>query len=357
MFFKIMILIGFVLSSYSIADDVVSRNGDIVTVIANGEYFMGDSDNKINARNLAVEQAKINASEIAGTYIESSFDMTTKDNNGEFSKITTKELRSFTSSMIKSEIITDKVELFANQVMVYKVTIKATVDLSTIKQRIKELSNQKVREKNLAKIENENKEPLSLPKINVDANELEKNIYLGIGTTKGSGTQTRQYSSSRYYNQGTYETKYDTSNTQIKLGYIFKSKNRFEFSVSNIMASKTSGSNFSMNKNDTKNSEFIGYDFDFLFTFKNQESLQPYFGFGFGIYKNNDINSQTQNTREQDTETRGLALNGMIGAIYQVNNTLEFEVGYKLKNIKWDLDNPNIEENIKYLYFGANIKF
>ena len=77
MFLRIMIFMSLILSTYSIADDVVSRKGNIVIIVANGEYLMGDSDNKINARNLAITQAKINASEIAGTYIESSFDMST----------------------------------------------------------------------------------------------------------------------------------------------------------------------------------------------------------------------------------------------------------------------------------------
>lgn len=174
MFLRIMIFMSLILSTYSIADDVVSRKGNIVIIVANGDYLMGDSDNKINARNLAITQAKINASEIAGTYIESSFDMSTTNNNGEVSKISTKELHSFTSSVIKSEIVSDKVELSSNQKMIYKITIKATVDVSILQQRIKELSNDKARKDELAKLQKENQKlVLSLNALNTQLISLE----------------------------------------------------------------------------------------------------------------------------------------------------------------------------------------
>ncbi len=186
--------------------------------------------------------------------------------------------------------------------------------------------------------------------------EVEKNLYFGIGMTKGSGTQTREYSNDYYYNPGTYETQYDTSGTTIKLGYIFETKNRFEFSISNYKASKTAGSDFNMNTNDPKNSKLVGWDFDWLFTFRNKEALQPYLGVGFGVYKNNDIDGYNYSTGKADTAT-GLALNAMAGATYHINDTLEFEAGYKFKHIGWNLENPEIDESMKNLYFGANIKF
>jgi hypothetical protein len=190
-----------------------------------------------------------------------------------------------------------------------------------------------------------------------NANAVEdKNLYLGFGLSSGSGTQTRDYTSTYYTQGGTYETEYDASGKTIKLGYIFESKNRFEFSISSFDAKRTAGQTFNMNTNDVQNSKFTGYDLDWLFTFRNKEALQPYLGLGFGVYKNNDIDGYNTTTGNSDTAT-GLALNLMGGATYHFNDTFELEAAYKSKYIGWNLENPDMKENIGSLYFGANIKF
>ncbi len=190
-----------------------------------------------------------------------------------------------------------------------------------------------------------------------NANAVEdKNLYLGFGLSKGSGTQTREYANTYYTYPGTYTTDYDASGKTLKLGYIFESKNRFEFSISTFDAKRTAGNSFAMNTNDTQNSKFVGYDLDWLFTFRNKEALQPYLGVGFGIYKDNDIDGYNTTTHSTETVT-GLALNLMGGATYHFNDTFELEAAYKSKYIGWNLENPDMKENIGSLYFGANIKF
>lgn len=152
----------------------ISQNGSIVTIIADGQYYMGDSDNKIDSRNLALTQAKINASEIAGTYIESSLKISTMQENDHTKRLSSQEIHSFTAAILQSEIISEKIEFSSNQTMVYKVTIKAKIDISILHTRIKELSNDKEKKAELMKLENDNKMlMIALEKLNDQLKNLE----------------------------------------------------------------------------------------------------------------------------------------------------------------------------------------
>lgn len=159
MILKIAFLMGVLFSTSYSADQVVSREGDIVTVIASGEYIMGDSDNRKEARTMALTQAKINASEVAGTYIESNFESVTRQMNGEIvDKVTKQELRSFSAAILQSEITNDTMEMLANKTTIYKITIKARIDLTVLRERVKQLGEDKVKKDRLISLEKENKE-------------------------------------------------------------------------------------------------------------------------------------------------------------------------------------------------------
>src|SRR3989442_3522627 len=47
----------------------ISLSAQVREIVAHGEYRMGDNDTKVNARRLALEEAKRNALEQAGTYV------------------------------------------------------------------------------------------------------------------------------------------------------------------------------------------------------------------------------------------------------------------------------------------------
>lgn len=154
-----IILTGILFSTLSSADQIVSREGDIVTVIASGEYIMGDSDNRKEARTMALTQAKTNASEVAGTYIESNFESVTKQTNGTtVDKVTKQELRSFSAAILQSEITNDTMEMLANKTTVYKVSIKARIDLATLRERVKQLGEDNAKKDRLMGLEKENKD-------------------------------------------------------------------------------------------------------------------------------------------------------------------------------------------------------
>lgn len=156
---KIIVILGLLLSSLLSADQIVSRDGDMVTVIASGEYIMGDSDNRKESRTMALTQAKINASEVAGTYIESNFESITQRIDGNtVDKVTKQELRSFSAAILQSEITNDTMEMLANKTTVYKVSIKARIDLATLRERVKQLGEDKAKKDRLIGLEKENQD-------------------------------------------------------------------------------------------------------------------------------------------------------------------------------------------------------
>lgn len=172
---KIFIIIGILFSTLLSADQIVSREGDIVTVVASGEYIMGDSDNRKEARTMALTQAKTNASEVAGTYIESNFESVTKQTNGDtVDKVTKQELRSFSAAILQSEITNDTMEMLANKTTVYKVSIKARIDLATLRERVKQLGEDKAKKDRLIGLEKENKDlSFALEKLSEQMRTLE----------------------------------------------------------------------------------------------------------------------------------------------------------------------------------------
>lgn len=156
---NIFVLVVLLVTTCVYADQIVSRDGDVVTVVASGEYIMGDSDNRKEARMMALMQAKTNASEVAGTYIESNFESVTKQINGDsVDKVTKQELRSFSAAILQSEITNDTMEMLVNKTTVYKVSIKARIDLATLRERVKQLGEDKAKKDRLISLEKENKD-------------------------------------------------------------------------------------------------------------------------------------------------------------------------------------------------------
>lgn len=139
-----------------------------------GEYVMGDSDTKVEARKIALENGKLLAIEQIGTYLESE----TIVRDGKISK---DEIRTYTSGILKTSVISEEVSLLENKTTVFKIRIKSNVDIGTLEQKIKEIKGDKQREQRLDVLQNENirllqeLEQLSLQLRNVNPTEY-KNL-------------------------------------------------------------------------------------------------------------------------------------------------------------------------------------
>lgn len=118
-------------------------------VEATGEYVMGDSDTKIEARRLALEHAKRLASEQIGTYLES--ETVVRDN-----QLEKDEIRSYTSAILKTTVLSENVNLLSDKTTVFAIKIKANVDTSVLEKKIKEIKGDAKRKEQLGRLQAEN---------------------------------------------------------------------------------------------------------------------------------------------------------------------------------------------------------
>jgi hypothetical protein len=150
---KIFILLQFVLLSIV--------NANILTYNVSANYVMGDNDTKIDARKIALEQAKKIALEQAGTYIE----VKTVVKNG---KLTTDEIKSFGASVLKVKILNEKYS-FKGSSPVLDLTIQASIDMNLLKQNIEKIKNNSTKIKKIISLQKENEKLLK--KINLLSKE------------------------------------------------------------------------------------------------------------------------------------------------------------------------------------------
>jgi len=123
---------------------------EVVKVEANGEYVMGDNDNKSDARKMALEHAKRSAAEQAGSYLESS----TLVKDGMLSK---DEIVSFTSAVLKTDVISEAMVLLDNKTTMFSIKIAATVDTSSLEKNISELKDNTKLKSDLLQLQASNK--------------------------------------------------------------------------------------------------------------------------------------------------------------------------------------------------------
>jgi len=122
---------------------------EVYEVLATGEYIMGDSDTKFEARKIAIEHAKRLAVEQIGTYLESDKIV----NNGQLTK---NEIRTYAAAVIKTTVISEKLSLLNDKTTAFKVDIKAYVDIGVLENKIKEISNDLKRKEQINSLQVEN---------------------------------------------------------------------------------------------------------------------------------------------------------------------------------------------------------
>jgi len=114
-----------------------------------GEYVMGDSDTKLEARRIALEHAKRLAVEQIGTYLESE----TIIRNSRLEK---DEIRSYASAILKTTVLSEGINLLSDKTTVFLIKIKAKVDTKILEQKINEIKIDIKRKEQLEKLQIEN---------------------------------------------------------------------------------------------------------------------------------------------------------------------------------------------------------
>ena len=101
---------------------------EIKTIFAEYKYTMGDNDSKTDAKRMCLLEAKRRLLEKAGTYIESSSEVTDY-------QLTKDEISSYAAAILQVDVVKEKWE-FVGENMAILMTIKAEVDTSYIEKQL-----------------------------------------------------------------------------------------------------------------------------------------------------------------------------------------------------------------------------
>jgi hypothetical protein len=107
----------------------VSASGDVIT--ARHRYVMGDNDTRSDARAVCFLEAKRKATEYAGTYVESTTELTQTATMRDARSA----LRTIAASLVSAELVSSKTGM-ANDAMFVECVVNARVDRSNLKENI-----------------------------------------------------------------------------------------------------------------------------------------------------------------------------------------------------------------------------
>lgn len=122
---------------------------NIYEVETTGEYVMGDRDTKADARRIALEHAKLLAVEQIGTYLES-------ETVVQKSQVTKDEIRTYASAIVKTNVLSENISLLENKTTIFRLNIRAHVDISVLEKKIKEIQSDTKRRDQIALLQLEN---------------------------------------------------------------------------------------------------------------------------------------------------------------------------------------------------------
>jgi len=116
---------------------------------ATGEYIMGDNDTVIEAKKLALQDAKRLALEKVGTYVESTTEV--KEN-----AVTRDEIRQYSAGIVKVREVNEERRLLENKATLIRVHVVATVDPGVLVKQLLALRDRKDVEQKAKKLSIEN---------------------------------------------------------------------------------------------------------------------------------------------------------------------------------------------------------
>lgn len=154
---KKKILLSLSLTSLLYADvgNITFKNG-LVEVEVTQTYNMGDRDSKMDAFRYASEVAKVEASEAAGTYIESNFELIEQQTNGtNHTKTAKRTLKTLSASVMRFTVTNEELK---HPTLTLKA--KAVVDTKALQQKIAQNEALQQKEQEVDKLTKHNKKLL-----------------------------------------------------------------------------------------------------------------------------------------------------------------------------------------------------
>jgi len=141
------------------------------------------------------------------------------------------------------------------------------------------------------------------------------------------------------------------SAASLSLGYRFESNNRIQISTSKMSLEHENGTD----------SDVSGYDLDWHIAY-GEDAVQPYWGFGFGLYNMDDSSGYFVN----DNDLQGNSFQVLAGMKFDLNKYLELDLSYRIKTIAWQEmlffdGNQVVSVHMTHTYsslnMGAAVKF
>lgn len=140
---------------YADVGNITFKNG-LVEVEVTQTYNMGDRDSKMDAFRYASEAAKVEASEAAGTYIESNFELIEQQTNGtNHTKTAKRTLKTLSASVMRFTVTNEELK---HPTLTLKA--KAVVDTKALQQKIAQNEALQQKEQEVDKLTKHNKKLL-----------------------------------------------------------------------------------------------------------------------------------------------------------------------------------------------------
>jgi len=136
----------FIISIFLLPNNLFAES---TTVTAVGEYVMGDNDTYIEAKKLALQDAKRLLLEKVGTYIESKTEV--KDGS-----VKSDEIKQYTAGIIKVEEVGEEKTLLASKATVVKVNVKAIIDSDAVIKQVLSFRNRDEIERSAKRLSSDN---------------------------------------------------------------------------------------------------------------------------------------------------------------------------------------------------------
>src|SRR5580765_6690017 len=125
------------------------------TVIADGQYVMGDGDTLAGAEEKVLQRAQRKAVEEAGVYLESTFHDVEKESGGRTTHISSLEIRTIAAAVTETEILESR-RSFERDRPVFFVRIRATINMSSLTEAIRRLQSDQQLAQHYRQLQQEN---------------------------------------------------------------------------------------------------------------------------------------------------------------------------------------------------------
>lgn len=147
---KLFLLLLFPVIAFAQDAKIIHSDDSSLTVEVTQIYVLGDGDTKIDARNIALQQAKIKAAEAAGSYVEAQ--RVVQDD-----EIKSETIKTISTALMKSKIKDERFSITNANQMQLELTLISELDKNSILNKLGTLKQDNEKLQQMGRIQEENK--------------------------------------------------------------------------------------------------------------------------------------------------------------------------------------------------------